>query len=168
MRRAVRRLCQRPHDGAARQIDLEGVVRVAFGVAQQCVGRSHKRFALRTLPAQRRFYAKIAPWLVGDASQRQPRLFDCIAVELESSRHRHQGEGVGQAVADFQIGVVLGETLSGELNASDDLVRAQIGVALRRAGGQAMKIAERNGDSKMAARFGLEISILSKTLEPTK
>jgi hypothetical protein len=33
---------------------------------------------------------------------------------------------------------------------------------------EGMKIAERNGDSKMAARFGLEISILSKTLEPTK
>jgi hypothetical protein len=33
---------------------------------------------------------------------------------------------------------------------------------------EGMKIAERKGDSKMAARFGLEISILSKTLEPTK
>ncbi len=33
---------------------------------------------------------------------------------------------------------------------------------------EGMKIAERNGDSKMASRFGLEISILSKTLEPAK
>jgi len=33
---------------------------------------------------------------------------------------------------------------------------------------EGMKIAERNGDSKMAARFRLEISILSKTAEPAK
>ena len=33
---------------------------------------------------------------------------------------------------------------------------------------EGMKIAEHNGDSKMAARFRLEISILSKTAEPTK
>ena len=33
---------------------------------------------------------------------------------------------------------------------------------------EGMKIAERNGDSKMAARFRLEISILSRTAEPAK
>ena len=33
---------------------------------------------------------------------------------------------------------------------------------------EGMKIAERNGDSKMAARFRLEISILSKAAEPRK
>jgi hypothetical protein len=33
---------------------------------------------------------------------------------------------------------------------------------------EGMKIAERNGDRKMASRFRLEISILSKTAESTK
>lgn len=33
---------------------------------------------------------------------------------------------------------------------------------------EGMKIAERNGDSKMASRFRLEISILSKAVETTK
>lgn len=33
---------------------------------------------------------------------------------------------------------------------------------------EGMKIAERNGDSKMASRFRLEINILSKTVEPAK
>jgi hypothetical protein len=33
---------------------------------------------------------------------------------------------------------------------------------------EAMKIAERNGDRKMASRFRLEIALLSKTAEPTK
>ena len=33
---------------------------------------------------------------------------------------------------------------------------------------EGMKIAERNGDSKMAARFAQEIANLSKTAEPTK
>jgi hypothetical protein len=33
---------------------------------------------------------------------------------------------------------------------------------------EGMKIAERNGDSKMAARFAQEIANVSKTTEPTK
>ena len=33
---------------------------------------------------------------------------------------------------------------------------------------EGMKIAERNGDSKMAERFAQEIANLSKTAEPTK
>ena len=33
---------------------------------------------------------------------------------------------------------------------------------------EGMKIAERNGDSKMAARYAQEIANLSKTAEPTK
>ena len=33
---------------------------------------------------------------------------------------------------------------------------------------EGMKIAERNGDSKMASRFRLEITILSKAVEPSK
>ncbi|HXM89696.1 MAG TPA: hypothetical protein VN916_09570 [Candidatus Acidoferrum sp.] len=33
---------------------------------------------------------------------------------------------------------------------------------------EGMKIAERNGDSKMAARFAYEIANISKTAEPTK
>jgi hypothetical protein len=33
---------------------------------------------------------------------------------------------------------------------------------------EGMKIAERNGDSKMAARFAQEIANLGKTPEPTK
>jgi hypothetical protein len=33
---------------------------------------------------------------------------------------------------------------------------------------EGMKIAERNGDSKMAARFAKEIANVAKTAEPTK
>jgi hypothetical protein len=33
---------------------------------------------------------------------------------------------------------------------------------------EGMKIAERNGDSKMAARFAQEIANVSKTTDPTK
>jgi hypothetical protein len=33
---------------------------------------------------------------------------------------------------------------------------------------EGMKIAERNGDSKMAARFALEIANVSKTTDPAK
>ena len=119
MRRAARRLRQGPHNGAAGQIDLESVVGMALGVAQQRVGRAHEGFALRRPPVQRCFDAEIAPGLVGDAAEGQPHTFDCLAVKLERGGNRNQREGVRQPVADFQIGVIFGETLSWELDGGD-------------------------------------------------
>ena len=101
MRRAARRLRQGPHNGAAGQIDLESVVGMALGVAQQRVGRAHEGFALRRPPVQRCFDAEIAPGLVGDAAEGQPHTFDCLAVKLERGGNRNQREGVRQPVANF-------------------------------------------------------------------
>ena len=88
LRRAARRLRQRADDGAARQVDLESVVLEALGVAQQEVGRARERRAFGGLPAQRRFGRRIAPRLVRDAAERQPRLLDRVAVELQRGRDR--------------------------------------------------------------------------------
>ncbi|MGA7872742.1 MAG: hypothetical protein WCA22_17780 [Candidatus Binatus sp.] len=47
------------------------------------------------------------------------------------------------------------------------LGKAEIPRALKELN-EGMKIAERNGDSKMAARFAQEIASISKTVEPQK
>ena len=65
------------------------------------------------------FGIAIAPGLVGDAAEGQPHTFDCLAVKLERGGNRNQREGVRQPVADFQIGVIFGETLSWELDGGD-------------------------------------------------
>ena len=56
--------------------------------------------------------AVIAPRLVRDAAERQPRLLDRAAVELQRGRDRDQRERIGQAVADLQIGVVAPRSLA--------------------------------------------------------
>ncbi len=134
----------------ARQLDLEGVVREALGVAQHQVRRTGECRKACGLAAQRRLGARVAPRLVRDAAERQPRLFDRVAVELQRRRDRYQRERIGQAIADFQIGVILGKALRRKLHRGDDLVRMQIGVALRRVARQPMKVGKR--DRALAGR----------------
>src|SRR5580704_8003448 len=76
LRRALRGLGQRANDAAAGEIDLEGVVRITPGVAQQEVRRLRERGAISDLPAQRGLRRGVAPWLVGDAAERQSRILD--------------------------------------------------------------------------------------------
>src|SRR5215831_7225703 len=106
LRRATRRLRERTHDAAAREIDLEGVVREAFGVAQQHVGRARERRRVGWLPAQRGFGLRITPGLVRDAAERKAPLLYGVAVELEPNRHGDQGERIQEPVANLQIRVV--------------------------------------------------------------
>ena len=132
LRRAARRLRQRANDGAAREIDLEGVVLEALGVAQQDVrGAARNVASFGRLPAQRRFGRRVAPRLVRDAAERQARLLDRVAFELERGRDGHQRERIGEAVADLEIGVVRREAPRRQLDRGDDLVGLQIRVALR-------------------------------------
>src|SRR5829696_6177146 len=102
LRGAPRRLRQRTDDGAPRQIDLERVVPEALGVAQHDVGGLRERSLARGLAAQRSFGLRLSPGPVGDAAQRETRLADVAAVELEADRDGHQRERVGQTVADLE------------------------------------------------------------------
>ena len=70
---------------------------------------------------------------------------DPAAVELERGGDRDEGERVGGAVADLQVGVVLGEAFGGQLDRRDELVRCEVGVEVRRVAGQAMELGERDG-----------------------
>src|SRR4051794_16689648 len=100
LRRGVRGLRQGSHDGAAREIDLEGVVLKTLGVAQQKLRRAFETCGVGGLAAKRGFGFRIAPGLVRDAAERQPRLFDGAAIHFESCCDRYQREGVGKPVAD--------------------------------------------------------------------
>src|SRR6185312_17346946 len=94
----------------------------------------------------------VAPRLVGDAAEREACLLDHAAGDLEADRYGDQGESVGQAVADFQIGVVGGEALGRQLDRRDDLVRLQGGVDFRRVARQALEVGK--GDAALAAGAG--------------
>src|SRR4051794_34070669 len=80
LRGAPRRLRQGANDRQARQIDLEGVVAEAFGIAQHEIGGLGERRLARHLAAQRCFGLRLAPWLVGDAAERETRFADDAAV----------------------------------------------------------------------------------------
>src|SRR6185295_5332072 len=101
---------ERPHDGAVRQADLEIVVPIALGAAQQDVRGSRECARVGALAAQQDFGRGTAPWLVCDATERQTGIFDRVAVELERCRDRYQCERIGQAVADLQVGIVRAKT----------------------------------------------------------
>src|SRR5262245_8689940 len=122
LRGAIRGLRQSPHDAAAGELDLESVVGVALGVAQEQIGGARERRRPGRLPAQRRLGRRIAPGLVGDAAERQTGLLDGVAIELERSRNRDQRERIGQAIADLQVAVVAREALGWNLDRDDDLV----------------------------------------------
>src|SRR5215472_14417731 len=103
LRSAGRRLRQRTDDGPAREIDLEGIVLEALGVAQQEVGSPGECRLVNGLPAQRRFGRRVAPRLVRDAAERQTRLFDrVVSFQLQRGRDGYEREGIGEAIADFQ------------------------------------------------------------------
>src|SRR5258705_3294372 len=94
LRRAARCLCERAHEAAAREIDLEGVVLVASGLAQQHVRRAGECCGIGQLPVQGGFSPWIAPRLVRHAAEREPRLLDGVAIELEPDRNLDQGERI--------------------------------------------------------------------------
>ena len=128
----MRSLCERANNRAPRQIDLESVVCKPFGIAEKMLRGLHESRAARDLAAQRRFYTHVSPRLMRDAAKRQPCFLDLVAAKLERRGDRNQGKRIRQPVADFQVGIMLAETFGRKLDRGDDLVRAQICVALWR------------------------------------
>src|SRR5712672_2700015 len=94
LRRAARCLCERAHEAAAREIDLEGVVLVASGLAQQHVRRAGECCGIGELPVPGGF----SPWFaLGGVAHKpwsEPPLLEGVAIELEPDRNRDQGERI--------------------------------------------------------------------------
>src|SRR5262250_1441135 len=152
LRRALRGLRERAYDAAPRELDLEGIVRVAASFPQQHIGGAGKRGAIGRLTAQRRLRRLIAPGLMRNATQRQARFFDGPALELERGGDRHERKRIGEPVADFEIRVIGGKALRRKLDRGDDLVVREVGVALRHVAGEPMEIGKR--DRALARRPG--------------
>src|ERR1700736_1403456 len=112
--RAARGLCERARDTAAREIDLEGVVRVALSVAQQHVRRASERRGIGRLPAQGGFGLWVAPRPVRDTPERETSLLDGVAIEFEPNRDRNKGERIREPVANFWVRIVPGERFRGQ------------------------------------------------------
>jgi hypothetical protein len=123
------------------------ILEVVVAEAAYRAGRHRRRagsFPRCRRPAQQRLGFTVAPRLVRDAAERKPRLLDRAAFDIEADRDRDQGERVGQAIADLQVGVVAGKALRRQLDRGDDLVRPQIAVDLRRIARQAVEIGKRD------------------------
>lgn len=122
---------QGANNGAPGQVDLKSVVLVSLCVTQQQFRCAHEDVLISGLSIQGRFGRHISPRLVRDAAKCEPRLANGVAIHLQPDCDRHQREGIGQSIADFQIGVVLGEALGRKLKRSDDLACIQVAVYRR-------------------------------------
>src|ERR1700730_13545300 len=83
LRRAARRLPERAQDRAPRQLDLEVVVAEAARAAQNRVGGAGEILRGRALALELAFRLAVAPWLVGDAAEREARLLDGAVLDVE-------------------------------------------------------------------------------------
>src|SRR5947209_15987529 len=106
LRLPARRLGERTHDAAAGELDLEIIVTEAARSAQHNVGGTRKALPRRWRAGELRLGCAIAPRLVGNSAEREPRLLDGFALDLEANRDRHQGKRIRQPIADFQIGEI--------------------------------------------------------------
>src|SRR4029077_1179375 len=95
LRGAARRLRQRAQDGAPRQLDLEVVVAEAARAAQHGLGRTQEALPRRRRSGKPRLGFTIAPRLVRDAAEREARLLDRAALDIEADRDRYEGERIG-------------------------------------------------------------------------
>jgi len=86
----LRGLIQRAHDAAPGEIDLEIVVAVSFGVAQNDL-RGFGEGVLRDgLTCQNCLGFRIAPGFVGDAAECQPCLANGPVIDLKRGRDGNQ------------------------------------------------------------------------------
>ena len=124
--RASRRLFQSAYDRAPAKLDLEVVVALAFGIAQHGFGRAGERRLGGRFAHQQLLGLSIAPRLVGDAAERDPRLGDAAVGDAKRGRDRDQRKRIGEAVAQLQIGAVPREVLRRELDRGDELTGSRL------------------------------------------
>ena len=94
LRGSARRLRQRANNAASRQLDLEVVVSKTARISQHGLGRPHEGLARRRRPGELCFGVLVAPRLVRDAAEREARLLDRAAFDIEADRDRYEGERI--------------------------------------------------------------------------
>ena len=135
------------------QVDLEIVVALPDGAVEQHVGRLGEGGGGRRPAQQHRLRLALAPRLMCDAAQGNAYVRDARVRGgvIEPHRHRggHQREGVGQAVAHLEVGVVAGEALGRQVDGGHEFAAAERGVAPGFLARQAVIL--RHGDDALAA-----------------
>src|SRR5215470_19431078 len=129
LRGGARRLRERAHNGPAREVDLEGVVPKALGVAQNEISGPGERRLAGRLPPQLSFGLCVAPRLMCDAANGKARLHYGVAVKLEANRDRYQRKCIREPIANLEIGVVRLEAPRRQLDRRNELVGPEVGVA---------------------------------------
>src|SRR5689334_10360877 len=94
LRRAACCLRERPHDAAMRQTDLEGIMPVALGAAQQHVRSAGEGGGRGGLAAKRALGLRVAPRLVRNAAERKSPFPYGVAVEFQPDRDGDESEGI--------------------------------------------------------------------------
>src|SRR5262249_61576740 len=99
LRGGARRLRERAHNRPAREVDLEGVVPKALGVAQnEICGLGERRLAGGLSP-QLSFGLRVTPRLMRDAPQRKSRILTVVPVMLTASRAHYQFKCIRDPIA---------------------------------------------------------------------
>src|SRR6266508_941676 len=94
LRGAARRLRQRAQDAAPRQLDLEVVVAEAARISQHGFGRVQEALPRCRRSVELRFGFTVAPGLVGYSAEREARLLDRAALDIEANCNRYEGERI--------------------------------------------------------------------------
>ena len=94
-----------------RKADLEIVVPIALGAAQQDVRRSREGARVGALAAQDDFGRGAAPWFMRNAAERQASFLDRVTVKFKRGRDRYQCERIGLPIADLQVGIIRAKPL---------------------------------------------------------
>src|SRR5689334_16765430 len=122
LRGGARRLRESAHNGPAREVDLEGIVPKAFGVAQNEICSPGERRLAGRLSSQLSFGLCVAPRLMCDTPKRKARLLDGVALKLEANRDRYQRKCIGQPIANLEIRVIRLEPARRQLDRRNELV----------------------------------------------
>src|SRR3954451_22668903 len=96
-------LTQRADQGALAKLDLELVVLARLGLGEGPVRGDSRRLVVKLFAFQMGFRFLRAPRHRRDATERNSRLPDRVAVEIERHRCRSQRKLIGLAVTDLQV-----------------------------------------------------------------
>jgi hypothetical protein len=132
-----------------RQRDLEGVMAMALRAFQQTLGRRHEGLVCRRPPMQQRLGFRHPPGLVRHASERDARLRYPAFRDLQAHRDRDQRKGKGVPVPQLQVAVMRPKRGRRQDDSRDDLVLAELSIALRLVARQPVEI--RDGNAALPA-----------------
>src|SRR5712691_149611 len=141
LRRSRRGECQGAHQDSLCELDLELVVAGGFRVDQRRHRRAAERLGSRTGAFQNFLGCTGPPRFGGHAAKGEPRIADCALFDPQRRGGRYDGEGVGGALANFQIACMRREPvrLARQPQRDDQIARLEYTFPLGRVAGEPVK-----------------------------